>query len=309
MDKKINIKVYPNKSIDPSDHGTEKRRIEQSEAYNFVGFSEIPEYRTVNKELLKTALSFLSPELKQIVHVDNATGTGLIPQLAVELYNELRINATIFGIDPDLYALQKAVDFIPEVKGVQILLFQGYGQRLEELLRGYIPEEGVDLVTIHDAIHEIPGHDIKKAIFASQAKILRPGGVQTYNSAFTTIGMGEAALKYGRLKLGAFSYFKQNRNKNVTAIEWYTPEQYAQMIKDSGLTIIHEEVKTVMMSRKAIEAISHYPEFINGVFRDMENVENYTLAQKSKAFIAALDKENITSLPRLWHQIVAQKKN
>jgi hypothetical protein len=308
MDKKSNIKIYPNKSIDPSDHGTEKRRIEQSEAYNFVGFSEIPEYRTVNKGLLKTALSFLPSGIKKIVHVDNATGTGLIPQLAVELYKDLGINATIFGIDPDLYALQKAVDFIPEVDSVQVLLFQGYGQHLEDLLRGYIPEEGVDLVSIHDAIHEIPGHDIKRAIFASQAKILRRGGVQTYNSAFTTIGMGEAALKYGRWKLDAFSYFKQNRNRNVTAIEWYPPEEYAKMIKDSGLTIIHEEVKTVMLSRKALEAISQYPEFVNGVFRDMENVENYTLAQKSKALIAALDKENITGLPRLWHQIVARKE-
>src|SRR5438876_4119226 len=102
--------------------------------------------------------------------------------------------------------------------------------------------------------------------------------------------MGEAALKYGRLKLDAFSYFKQNRDRNVTAIEWYPPEEYAKMIKDSGLTIIHEEVKTVMLSRKALEAISQYPEFVNGVFRDMENVENYSLSQKSEAFISALDK-------------------
>jgi SAM-dependent methyltransferase len=306
MNKKSNIKVYPNKSFDAA---TKERRIEQSEEYNFVGFSEIPEYRTVNKDLLKTALSFLPQGLKEIVHVDNATGTGLIPQLAVELYKDLGINATIFGIDPDLYALQKAADFIADVDSVKVLLFQGYGQHLEELLKGYIPEEGVDLVGIHDAIHEIPGHDIKKAIFASQAKILRPGGVQTYNSAFTTIGMGEAALKYGRWKLDAFSYFKQNRNRNVTAIEWYPPEEYAKMIKDSGLTIIHEEIKTVMLSRKALEAISQYPEFVNGVFRDMENVEKYTLAQKSEALIAALDKEKITGLPRLWHQIVAQKKS
>jgi hypothetical protein len=81
------------------------------------------------------------------------------------------------------------------------------------------------------------------------------------------------------------------------------------MIKDSGLTIIHEEIKTVMLSRKALEAISQYPEFVNGVFRDMENVENYTLAQKSEAFIAALEKGNITGLPRLWHQIVARKES
>jgi hypothetical protein len=119
--------------------------------------------------------------------------------------------------------------------------------------------------------------------------------------------MGESALKYGRWKLDAFSYFKQNRNKNVTAIEWYRPDEYAQMIKDSGLTIIHERIRTVMISRKALEAISQYPEFVNGVFRDMDHVGDYTLAEKSKALIAALDEQGITTLPRQWHEIVAQK--
>jgi ubiquinone/menaquinone biosynthesis C-methylase UbiE len=304
MGKKQNIKVYPNQSIGTT---VDKSRIEQTAAYNFVGFSEIPEYRTVNKELLLTAVKFLPANLKHIVHVDNATGTGLVPQLAIELYRDLGIKATIFGIDPDLYALQQAADSLPDVENIQVLLFQGYGQNLQELLKGHIPDVGVDLVSIHDAIHEIPGLDIKRAIFASQAKILRPGGVQTYNSAFTTVGMGESALKYGRWKLDAFSYFKQNRNKNVTAIEWYRPDEYAQMIKDSGLTIIHERIRTVMISRKALEAISQYPEFVNGVFRDMDHVGDYTLAEKSKALIAALDEQGITTLPRQWHEIVAQK--
>jgi len=302
---KANIKVFPNKSIkDSADH----ERTEQSEAYNFVEFSQIAEYRRVNRELIQKALEYLPKNIKQITHVDNATGTGLVPQLAAEMYFENGIKSTIIGIDPDLYALKKAAESMKNIGYIQnLLLFQGYGQKLEELLKGHIPPAGVDVVSIHDAIHEIPGIDIKKAIFASQAKILKKGGIQTYNSSFTTIGNGDASLKWGRWKLEAFAYFSERRNKDITAIEVCSPDEYKQMILDSGLKIVHETVNTVILSLDALKAISRYPEYVNGIFRDMENTEKYSLLEKSKALITILEKQKITALPRLWHEIVAQK--
>lgn len=298
------IKVYPNKSIGESPNLT---RIEQTEAYNFVEFSEIAEYRNVNKELLLKALHYLPKSIKHLIHVDNASGTGLVPQLAAELYHKRGIEAMIIGIDPDLYALRRAAESMKNIKYIHLLLFQGYGQSLEEVLKGHIPDEGVDVVSIHDAIHEIPGREIKQAIFASQAKILKPGGVQTYNSSFTTIGNGDAALKWGRWKLGAFSYFGEKRNRNVTAMEMLSPEEYAKMITESGLKIVHEDFKTVVLSLEALKAISRYPEYVNGIFRDMEHTEKYTLLEKSDALLKTLEKDNVTALPRLWHEIVAQK--
>lgn len=301
---KARIKIYPDKSI-----GTEEdfRRIEQSEAYNFVEFSEITEYRKVNKELLATALQFLPRSIKKLYHVDNASGTGLVPQLAAELYHKRGIKATIIGIDPDLYALKKAAESMNKIDFAELLFFQGYGQNLEEVLKGRIPKDGVDVVSIHDAIHEIPGRDIKQAIFASQAKILKPGGVQTYNSSFTTIGNGDAALKWGRWKLNSFAFFNERRNKNVTAMEVCSPEEYRKMITDSGLKIVHEDVKTVVLSLDALKAISRYPEYVNGIFRDMENTEKYPLLDKSKALIKVLEDDGVKELPRQWHEIVAQK--
>ncbi len=298
------IKVYPNKSIGGKD---ENDRIEQSKAYNFVEFSEIAEYRKVNKELLSTSLNFLPKNIKKLIHVDNATGTGLVPQLAAELYHERGIDATIIGIDPDLYALRRAADSVKNIDYIHLSLFQGYGQHLEEVLKGHIPDVGVDVVSIHDAIHEIPGRDIKRAIFASQAKILKPGGVQTYNSSFTTIGNADAGLKWGRWKMGAFSYFGETRDRNVTAIEVFSPEEYVKMITDSGLKIVHEDIKNVVLSLEALKAISRYPEYVNGIFRDMENTEKYPLLTKSKALITVLEKGGVTALPRLWHEVVAQK--
>jgi ubiquinone/menaquinone biosynthesis C-methylase UbiE len=298
------IKIFPDKTIGSE---AENNRIEQSSAYNFVEFSQIHEYRKVNRDLLETALKFLPKNIKQITHVDNATGTGLVPQLAAELYHERGIKATIFGIDPDLYALKKAAESMRDIDYIHLLLFQGYGQNLEELLKNNIPDDGVDVVSIHDAIHEIPGREIKRAIFASQAKILKPGGVQTYNSSFTTIGNGDAALKWGRWKMDSFAYFKEKRNKEITAMEVCSPAEYKEMILSSGLKIIHEKVNTVVLSLEALKAISRYPEYVNGIFRDMENTEKYSLLEKSKVLIAILKKEGVTSLPRQWHEIVAQK--
>lgn len=298
------IKVIPNKSISQK---VESDRTKQSKEYNFVEFSQIAEYRNVNKGLLATALKFLPKNIKQLIHVDNATGTGLVPQLAAELYHERGIDATIIGIDPDLYALRRAADSVKNIEYINLSLFQGYGQHLEEVLKGYIPSEGVEVVSIHDAIHEIPGRDIKRAIFASQAKILKPGGVQTYNSSFTTIGNADAGLKWGRWKMGAFSYFGEKRDRNVTAIEVFSPEEYVKMITDSGLKIVHEDRKNVVLSLDALKAISRYPEYVNGIFRDMENTDKYPLLEKSNALITVLEKEGVTELPRLWHEVVAQK--
>lgn len=298
------IKVIPDKTI-----GTEEdfRRIEQNESYNFVEFAQIPEYRNVNKDLIAKALSFLPKNTKSLIHVDNASGTGLIPQLAADLYHEKNLNATIIGIDPDLYALKKAAESMSKIEHVNLMFIQGYGQNLEKVLEGRIPQEGVDLVSIHDAIHEIPGKDIKRAIFASQAKILKKGGVQTYNSSFTTIGNGDAALKWGRWKLDSFAYFNENRDKSVTAMEVCSPDEYKNMIIDSGLKIVHEDSKTVILSLEALKAISRYPEYVNGIFRDMENTQKYSLLEKSKALISVLEDQGVQELPRIWHEIVAQK--
>lgn len=304
MAKSQTIKIFPNKSMAEN---ADNNRIEQSEAYNFVEFSQIEEYRNVNKDLLLKALQFLPKTIKKVIHVDNATGTGLVPQLAAEVYFKKGLEATIIGIDPDLYALKKAADSMRNIEHIHLLLFQGYGQNLEEVLKGHIPENGVDVVSIHDAIHEIPGKDTKRAIFASQAKILKPGGIQTYNSSFTTIGNADAALKWGRWKLGAFSYFNEKRNKDITAMEVFSPTEYTKMILDSGLKIVHEAIKTVVLSLDALKAISRYPEYVNGIFRDMENSAKYTLLEKSKALITVLEKEGIPALPRQWHEIVAQK--
>jgi len=46
---------------------------------------------------------------------------------------------------------------------------------------------------------------------------------------------------------------------------------------------------------------------VNGVFRDMEHADDYTLEEKSNALLEVLKRQDITELSRYWHEIIAQK--
>lgn len=174
------------------------------------------------------------------------------------------------------------------------------------LLQGKIPKSRADGVSILDAIHEIPEEKDKKQILASMAAMLKPGGVLFLNSAFTTFGMEPNPMAWGKWKLRAFRHFNRKQNKDITAIKLHTPDEYKQMLEESRLTVIREAKKVVNLSHEALVAISHYPEFINGVFRDMIDQEKFSLEEKRDALVKAL--EGVSFLPRGWWEIIAQKR-
>ena len=63
---------------------------------HFGHFSDIPEYREVNRELVVQLLDRLP---NPFVHVDVATGAGLVPQLLVEEARARNYQGTIIGLD------------------------------------------------------------------------------------------------------------------------------------------------------------------------------------------------------------------
>lgn len=276
----------------------------QTTGLNFIRFAKEPVYQQVNRGLVETALSYVPSTFHQ---VDVATGTGLVPQLVAQLCEEQGRHAIIIGVDPDPFALAYAREQTKNARAAHVTYVEGFGQNLKVLLAGRIPEEGVDYTSIHDAIHEIPTEEDKRAVFNAMAQVLKPGGVLSYNSAFTVIGMGESAFGYGQWKMDAIKSLGERRNKSIEAIAIHHPDEYETMLKDSGLTIIHSAVRPVILTRDALEAIAQYPGFVEGVFRDMTNTENYPLEVKSKALIESLDRKDITGLDRIWHEVVARK--
>ncbi len=276
----------------------------QSDDYNFLSFASDKAYREVNRDLIAKALALIpSP----FFHVDVASGTGLVPQEVCALCEAQGKSGTVIGIDPDRFALESARQHTRPGPHCTVEFVQGVAQDMDHLLAGKIPREGVDYTSIHDAIHEIRAEDDKKSVLAAMARILRPGGIFTYNSAFTTAAMDMSPMDWGRLKAKAFAILGGKRDRTMPAIKIHTPEQYRQMIVDTGLAVIHEAKRVVRIPRAAMEAIGRYPAFIEGVFGDMAGTEKVSLAEKSRAIQAAIEALGFVEIPRVWHEIMAQK--
>lgn len=279
-------------------------RIAAKEPLTFEDFAKQPEYIGVNRSLIQKVMSRLP---RNFFHVDVATGTGLIPQLIIEEAKQINREGKIIGIDPNTTSLNIARTTTHGTGNILVKFIEGKGQDLKTLLHGEIPEEGVDSVSIHDAIHEIPGKDTKRFVIKSMTDILKNGGLFSYNSAFTTIAMTDSVIDWGKWKMAAFRLLKGTRNKEMEPIKIHTPEEYRKMLEEAGLVIMHEARNVVNLSRSALEAISRYPEFTEGVFRDMKDTLNVTLEEKSRALISALGQLNITGIKRTWHEIIARK--
>ncbi|HUV95619.1 MAG TPA: class I SAM-dependent methyltransferase [Anaerolineae bacterium] len=281
-----------------------ERRRAQSERYNFVAFSRDRAYREANRELILRAFSRLPSPFFQ---VDVASGTGLVAQEVSDLCQQTGKTATIIGVDLDPFAVESARESVPSTSYCAVGFIQGRAQDVHRLLHGRIPPGGVDYVSIHDAIHEIEGEKDKRSVFSSIASILKPGGIFTYNSAFTTVAMEGSAIKWGRMKARAFSMLGAKRDRTVEAIRIHSPEEYKQMIVNAGLVVIYETKRVVRLARSALEAIARYPAFVEGAFADMVGAERVSFEKKSQALIDALDSLGIAEIPRIWHETMAQK--
>lgn len=279
------------------------KRIAQSREYNFVAFALDAAYREANRQLLRYAFAYLPSPFFQI---DVASGTGLVPQEMSRLCEQSGKRGTIIGLDPDAFAVQSAREQTPSTPHCTIEFVEGRAQEIDELLADRIPPRGVDYISIHDALHEIEEAD-KPGVLATIAKLLKPGGIFTYNSAFTTIAQESSAVLWGKWKAKAFAILGGRRNREIKGLVTHTPEEYKQMVTDAGLAIVHEARRCVELTRSALEAIARYPRFVYGVFADLVGEEKIPLEQKSQALIAALDELGITAIPRIWHELVARK--
>ena len=277
----------------------------QSEAFNFVAFSNDTTYRELNHALIARAFGRLpSP----FFHVDVASGTGLVPQEVCVLCQEQGKKGTIIGIDPDPFALESARKHTRSGPNCVVEFVKGVAQDMARLLASKIPREGVDFTSIHDAIHEIKGEDDKRSVLATMASILSPGGILTLNSAFTTAALEESAMVWGRLKAKAFAIVGGKRDRQMTPIKIHTPEEYRQMIVETGLEVVHEAKLLIKMSHRAMEALSKYPAFVEGVFGDMVGKEQVPLATKSRAMVEAIKILGSAEPSRVIYEVMAQKR-
>ncbi len=271
---------------------------------SFEEFSEQPEYVEVNRGLIK---QFVLRLPGNFCLVDVATGTGLIPRLLIEEAIKENKKGEIIGVDPNVTSLNIARRNILGPRGISVKFIEGFGQDLKQLLNGIIPPGGVDGVSILDALHEIRKDEDKVEVIGAMTDILKPGGLLTFNSAFTTEGILMDPMGWGKWKLRAMGILGGKRDRQVQVMPIHSPETYKRMIENAGLKVILEAKQIVNLTKEALLAISKYPAFFRGALEDMRGQESVPDIEKSNALIQALEELGVPALPRVWYEIIAQK--
>ena len=181
---------------------------------HFGHFASFPEYRDINRQLIHELFGHLP---NPFVHVDVATGTGLVPQLLQAEAKVAGAGGTVIAIDHDPLALEIARATTPDDEDVQVVFLEGDARCADEVAKAYLPDNRADGVSIHDAIHEIGTAADQRAVYEAMARIVRIGGVLSSNSSFTTVAMdvGNSRRAYGEWKLRFIKLTGATRNRQA----------------------------------------------------------------------------------------------
>ncbi len=287
-------------NIDPGD-------IPSPADLHFGHFALVPEYRQVNRQLVQELFNHLP---NPFVHVDLATGTGLVPQLLIEEAEKRGVKGTIVGIDLSAKALEIAEATTPHSDAIDLRFVQADARELDSLGDSVLPADGADSLSIHDAIHEITDEDEQRSVYRGMAAIAREGALLSSNSTFTTVSMAVAnSLRgHGEWKLHFMRLTGARRNDKAGSLPYRRPDDYRQMIEDAGFEIVHELERAIHLTREALKAIARYPAFVEGVAGDLVFPKKLSLAEQSHLLGMAVDKVRYDGLPRIWHEIIGRKR-
>lgn len=281
--------------------------LKKEKPLTFERFAKTRAYVKANEALIEKWFDRLP---NQFSFVDVAGGTGLVTKILKKKAELTKRKGLIIGVDPNRDSLAVAKKTIHSAKEIIIEFVEGLGQNIGTLLKGKIPGEKFDGASIHDAIHEIEGIENKKAVLKAIADILKSGGIFSLNSSFTTESMDhKSLLEWGNWRKKTATLLHLKRNKQEKPIEVHTPDAYVAMVEEAGFVIEKKglNLREVLLDRKALEAISLYPAFINGFLKGFFVPETLTMREKSNALIQALKELKIKSLRRNWFELVARK--
>lgn len=274
----------------------------QTPEFNFGRYSRGRNYERVNGDVVDKVLKFLSGQ--NLTAVDVAMGDGMIPRLTAKRLAGTNTRLYMVGVDIDAFAVETAKAQITDTANVKFIFLQGDACALP------IKLSQADYTSIHDAIHEIRDDQAKVDIISNMALILKPSGLLSYNSAFTTEAIGSEwavwQVEFMRL-MGAHKH----RGEDVQKLPIHPPSFYRGLITEAGLLPIHEALVKVPHYQEELEAISEYPPFVNGftqmmVFERPVYLEEVVEGMK-RSIKPMFDRLKTDSIVRLWHEIIAQK--
>lgn len=276
---------------------------QESNQFSFELFASHTFYIQVNRSLVKSALARFSSHNSETtpIIVDLACGTGAITRLIVEEMARLGRSARIIGIDPALEALHLARKNLEGIDA-DVEFLQGEVSNLPSIV------QNADAIFFCNAIHLVPD---KFAAFRQVSATLAPGGIFACNSTFYEGAYSEGSDRFYRLWIRrAMGWLRKEhpevrptRGDKATARQWLTPEQYAQLLKQSNFQDVETIQECAAMTMESYRDIGQYWLFIEGA------LPGIPLALGARALGTAAyqagEELGLTELPRNWLQIIA----
>lgn len=237
-------------------------------------FSHEPEYVEANRGFVAR---------QSLAHVgrflDLACGTGTISELLLSQSPSAHLN----GVDYDPVQIELSAERFRklgyEVRiGFELTDEIAHGKPVLEFAEGdatQLPfdDESFDCVTICNAIHMI---EDKTALLNTIARVLKPGGVFGFNSAFYAGSMpaGTERLYMDWLRR-ATEYISEKSARQVAAgmppikrqrgttrraftNPWFTPAQWRQMLDDASLETVSCHERVVELSERSFVSVGAY---------------------------------------------------
>jgi ubiquinone/menaquinone biosynthesis C-methylase UbiE len=278
---------------------------EETNKFTYEAFAAHPFYTDVNRSLVRQALAHLETRSADtsLTIVDMACGTGAITRLIAQ---ELALRgrwARLIGVDPSADALRSAHKSMEEM-GIAADFIQGEAEDLPSIVRN------ADAAFFCNAIHLVPD---KFSAFRQMSTILAPGGIFACNSAFYDGTYVEGTERFYQLwTMRAVRLLRKkhpevrlSREAKAMAMQWLTPEGYAQSLKKAGFSSVETHYENVLVSLDAWRDLAQYWLFIEGA------LPGAPLAFAAYALEDAVyqvgQELGLTEVPRTWLQIVATR--
>lgn len=282
---------------------------DETNLYTFEAFAAHGFYTDVNRDLVKQALAHLKqrPDDVQLTIVDMACGTGAVTRLiAEEMAQQGRLaQVRLIGVDPSAEALRRARKGMDEL-GLQVQadFIQGEATDLPKLV------QNADAAFFCNAIHLVPD---KLAAFRQMASILAPQGIFGCNSSFYEGAYVPGTERFYRLwTRRAVSWLKKehpevhlSRENKAMAMQWLTPEQYIDLLKQSGFVDVETGRTDVSISLDGWRDIGQYWLFIEGALPGIPIT--YGAAALGTSVYPVGEELGMNTVPRTWLQIVATR--
>lgn len=284
-------------------------------------FSHEPEYVEANRGfVVRRPLGHVRRFL------DLACGTGTVSELLLEQSPTAHLN----GVDYDPVQIQLSAERFRKlgyevrigfelpndvVGGKPVLAFaEGDAGKLP------FADESFDCVTICNAIHMI---DDKPGLLRSVARLLKPGGIFGFNTAFYAGSMPAGtdrlymdwlrrateyiADKNSQLTAAGLPPIKRQRGTTRRAFTnpWFSPEEWSKMLADASLETIDTHVRVVELSERAFVSVGAYGGMAQVLLSGFP-VEIASEALQAAA-IPAMRAAGATVVPRNYLEIWAQR--